>query len=39
MLAREMKAVQLNARQIAHKESIVTKFDLDRNVRLVPPFI
>ena len=35
---REMKALELNARQIAHEESIATKFDLGKNVRLVPPF-
>ena len=35
---REMKALELNARRIAHEESIATKFDLGKNVRLVPPF-
>ena len=35
---REMKALELNARRIAHEESISTKFDLGKNVRLVPPF-
>ena len=35
---REMRALKLNARRIAHEESIATKFDLGRNVRLVPPF-
>ena len=35
---REMKALELNARKIAHEESIATKFDLPKNVRLVPPF-
>ena len=33
-----MKALELNAQQIAHEESITTKFDLSKNVRLVPPF-
>ena len=32
---REMKALELNARRIAHEESIATKFDLGKNVRLV----
>ena len=36
---REMRALELNARRIAHEESIATKFDLGKNVRLVPPFI
>ena len=35
---REMRALELNARIIAHEESIATKFDLGKNVRLVPPF-
>ena len=35
---REMRALELNARRIAHEESIATKFDLGNNVRLVPPF-
>ena len=35
---REMRALELNARRIAHVESIATKFDLGKNVRLVPPF-
>ena len=35
---REMRALELNARRIAHEESIATKFDLGKNVRLVPPF-
>ena len=34
---REMRALELNARRIAHEESIATKFDLGKNVRLVPP--
>ena len=29
---REMKALELNARRIAHEESIATKFDLGKNV-------
>ena len=33
-----MRALELNACRSAHKESIVTKFDLGKNVRLVPPF-
>ena len=33
-----MRALELNARRIAHEESIATKFDLGKNVRLVPPF-
>ena len=33
-----MKALELNARKIAHEESTATKFDLAKNVRLVPPF-
>ena len=33
-----MRAFELNARKIAHEESIATKFDLGKNVRLVPPF-
>ena len=33
-----MRALELNARLIAHEESIATKFDLGKNVRLVPPF-
>ena len=33
-----MKALKLNARRIAHEESIATKFDLGKNVQLVPPF-
>ena len=35
---REMRTLKLNARRIAHEESIATKFDLGKNVRLVPPF-
>ena len=35
---REMRALELNASRIAHEESIATKFDLRKNVRLVPPF-
>ena len=35
---REMRALELNARRIAHEESIATKFDLDKNVQLVAPF-
>ena len=35
---REMRALELNARKIAHEESIATKFDLGKNGRLVPPF-
>ena len=35
---RKMRALELNARSIAHEESIATKFDLGKNVRLVPPF-
>ena len=35
---REMRALELNARRIAHEESIATKFDLGKNVQLVPPF-
>ena len=35
---REMRALEHNARRIAHEESIATKFDLGKNVRLVPPF-
>ena len=35
---REMRALELNARRNAHEESIATKFDLGKNVRLVPPF-
>ena len=35
---REMRALELNARRIAHEESIATKFDLGKNVRLIPPF-
>ena len=35
---REMRALELNARRIAHEESIATKFDLGKNVRLVTPF-
>ena len=33
-----MRALELNARRIAHEEFIATKFDLGKNVRLVPPF-
>ena len=33
-----MRALELNASRITHKESIATKFDLGKNVRLVPPF-
>ena len=33
-----MRALEPNARRIAHEESIATKFDLGKNVRLVPPF-
>ena len=33
-----MRALELNACRIAHEESIATKFDLGKNVRLVPPF-
>ena len=33
-----MKALELNAHRIAHEESIAIKFDLGKNVRLVPPF-
>ena len=29
---REMRALELNARRIAHEESIATKFDLGKNV-------
>ena len=35
---REMRALELNARRIAYEESMATKFDLGKNVRLVPPF-
>ena len=35
---REMRALEPNPHRIAHKESIATKFDLGKNVRLVPPF-
>ena len=35
---REMRVLELNARRIAHEESIATKFDLGKNGRLVPPF-
>ena len=35
---REIIALELNARRIAHEESIATKFDLRKNARLVPPF-
>ena len=35
---REMKALEPSARKIAHEESIATKFDLGKIVRLVPPF-
>ena len=35
---REIRALELNARRIANEESIATKFDLGKNVRLVPPF-
>ena len=35
---REMRALELNACRITHKESIAAKFDLGKNVRLVPPF-
>ena len=33
-----MRALELNARKIAYEESMATKFDLGKNVRLVPPF-
>ena len=33
-----MRALEFSARRIAHKESIATKYDLGKNVRLVPPF-
>ena len=33
-----MRALELNARRIAHEESIATKFDLGKNMQLVPPF-
>ena len=33
-----MKVLELNAHRIAHEESIATKFDLGKNVRLVLPF-
>ena len=33
-----MRALELNACTIAHEESIATKFNLGKNVRLVPPF-
>ena len=33
-----MRALELNAHRIAHEESIATKYDLDINMRLVPPF-
>ena len=33
-----MGALELNARGIAHEESIATKFDLGKNVLLVLPF-
>ena len=33
-----MRALELNAGRIAHEESIATKFDLGKNVQLVPPF-
>ena len=33
-----MRALELNAHRIAHKESIATKFDLGKNVRQIPPF-
>ena len=35
---REMRALELNACRIAHEESIAIKFDLSKNMRLVPPF-
>ena len=35
---REMRALELNARGIAHEGSIAAKFDLGKGVRLVPPF-
>ena len=35
---REMRALELNAGRIANEESIATKFDLGKNVRLVPSF-
>ena len=35
---REMRALELNDHRIAHEESIATKFDLGKNLRLVPPF-
>ena len=33
-----MKVLELNACRIAHEESIATKFDLGKSVRLVSPF-
>ena len=33
-----MRPLELNAHRIAHEESIATKFDLGKNVPLVPPF-
>ena len=33
-----MRALELNARIIAHEESIATKFDVGKNVQLVLPF-
>ena len=34
----EMRGLELNACRIAHEESIATKFDLGKNVQLVPSF-
>ena len=33
-----MKSLEINVRSITCEESIVTKFDLGKNVRLVPHF-
>ena len=33
-----MRALELKAHRIAHEESIATKFNLGKNVHLVPPF-
>ena len=35
---REMRALELNAHRIAHEESIASKFDLGKNVRMATPF-
>ena len=39
---RELKALELRAQEFefrkAHEESMASKFDLSKNVRLVPPF-